>query len=386
MAAPVFAEEDAVSVTFCATPASSVRVDGLAVTPLGRPLSETLTVPVNPFNGLAVMATLFPAAPSVIDRLVGETVSEKSAAAVADTTVNASVAAWVSPPDVPLSVTVVSPVCATVDAASVTLCATPGVSVSVDGLAATPLGRPLSEAVTVPVNPFRALAVTEMLFPATPSVSDKLAGDSVSEKSGAGVEAATVRVSDVVALALLPEVPVKVTRDGPVVAPDAAVIVTVCGVPGVRLKEEGVIVTPVGGALLSPTLTIPLKPLSAFAVRETVCDGPPAVTVRSIGERVSENPGVPADATARDTVAVRLRPPEAPVTVMVVLAAGAFSFAVSVTVCVSFGVSVRLAGLAVTPLGRSLTVMFTIPVKPFVAVAVTDNFCAAPPAVMFTVL
>ena len=137
--------------------------------------------------------------------------------------------------------------------------------------------------------------------------------------------------------------------------------------------------------MLIPTLTIPLKPLSAFAVRETVCDGPPAVMVRSIGEIVIENPGV-ADATARETVAVRLRPPEAPVTVMVVLAAGALSFAVSVTVCVSFGVSVRLAGLAVTPLGRSLTVMSTAPVKPFVAVAVTDSFCAAPPAVMFTVL
>jgi hypothetical protein len=76
VAAPALAVEDAVKVTFCATPGFKLSVDGLAVTPLGRPLSETLTVPVNPFSALAVTATLFPVAPSVIERLVGETARE----------------------------------------------------------------------------------------------------------------------------------------------------------------------------------------------------------------------------------------------------------------------------------------------------------------------
>jgi hypothetical protein len=42
-----------------------------AVTPLGRPLAESVTLPLNPFAGLTVMV-LVPEAPCAMDRLPGE--------------------------------------------------------------------------------------------------------------------------------------------------------------------------------------------------------------------------------------------------------------------------------------------------------------------------
>jgi hypothetical protein len=92
VAIPAAAVDAAVSVTFLAVPGISVRVDGLAVTPVGRPLRVTFTLAVNPFRAFALTATAWPAAPAVNARLVGATVSEKSGAGVAAVTLNATVA------------------------------------------------------------------------------------------------------------------------------------------------------------------------------------------------------------------------------------------------------------------------------------------------------
>jgi hypothetical protein len=73
-------------------PGISVRVDGFAVTPAGRPFKVTFTLPVNPFRAFALTATAWPAAPAVNARLVGATVSEKSGAGAAAVTVKAAVA------------------------------------------------------------------------------------------------------------------------------------------------------------------------------------------------------------------------------------------------------------------------------------------------------
>jgi hypothetical protein len=43
------AVEAAVSVTFCAVPGFNISVAGLAVTPVGSPLTATVTIPVKPF-------------------------------------------------------------------------------------------------------------------------------------------------------------------------------------------------------------------------------------------------------------------------------------------------------------------------------------------------
>ena len=71
------------------------------------------------------------------------------------------------------------------------------------------------------------------------------------------------------------------------------------------------------------------------------------------------------------TVAAWLRFPEVPVSVIVEVFATALAEAVSVTLCAMPGVNTNVVGFAVTPAGRPLNETFTLPVKPFSAVAVT---------------
>lgn len=72
----------------------------------------------------------------------------------------------------------------------------------------------------MPVNPFRAFAVTELDFPVLPAVRSRLAGATVSEKSGEGAAAVTVSVT-VAVWVRLPDIPMSVTDAVPalVVAP-----------------------------------------------------------------------------------------------------------------------------------------------------------------------
>lgn len=98
----------------------SVRLNGLAVTPEGNPLTDTVTLPAKPFSGLAVTETGFPGEPAVRLRLAGTTVSEKSGAAAAALTVRAIVAVWVRLPELPVTVTVAVPALADAPAVRVT--------------------------------------------------------------------------------------------------------------------------------------------------------------------------------------------------------------------------------------------------------------------------
>ncbi len=63
---------------FCAVPGARVRVEGVAVTPAGRPVMATLTVPAKELIGLAVMLTGDPVAPAVMESEVGERARVKS--------------------------------------------------------------------------------------------------------------------------------------------------------------------------------------------------------------------------------------------------------------------------------------------------------------------
>jgi len=76
------------------------------------------------------------------------------------------------------------PAAAFAAAVSVILCAVPGVRVSVDGLAVTPVGSPLRDTFTTPVNPFRAVAFRDTVCPATPAVRLRVVGEAVRLKSG----------------------------------------------------------------------------------------------------------------------------------------------------------------------------------------------------------
>jgi hypothetical protein len=96
---------------------------------------------------------------------------------------------------VPVKVTVGADATAVEAAVSVTLCAAPGVNVSVAGLAVTPEGSPVIATATAPLNEFTAVARTLTVAPVAPDVTVSDVGDTVSEKFGGGTAAETVNAT-----------------------------------------------------------------------------------------------------------------------------------------------------------------------------------------------
>ena len=84
----------------------------------------------------------------------------------------------------------------------------------------------------------------------------------------------------------LPDVPVNVTVEVLAGEVRSVVSITFCGVPGVRLKVAGLAVVPAGSPVIA-TITVPLKPLTAFAMMLTAEAAAPAVTLSDVGDRVS---------------------------------------------------------------------------------------------------
>ncbi len=199
------------------------------------------------------------------------------------------VVVWVRVPDLPVSVIVAVPALAELEADMVRFWAAPGVRVSVDGLAVTPEGNPFTDAVTLEVKPFSALAVTETDFPAAPAVKLRVAGAAVSEKSGDGAVAVIVRAM-VAIWVRVPDLPVSVIVAVPALAELEADSVRVWARPGVSVSVDGLAVTPAGNPLRD-TLTLEVKPFSALAVTETDFPDAPAVRLRSVGTAVSEKSG-----------------------------------------------------------------------------------------------
>jgi hypothetical protein len=150
VAGPVVAVLAAVSVS------TLVDVVGLvpnaAVTPLGRPEAERVTLPVNPPEGVTVIVSV-PLAPWATERVVAEAERVKPGVP----TVSLMVVLAVVLPDVPVIVMVDVPAAAVLEAASVTtLVEVVGL---VPNVAVTPLGRPEAERVTLPVNPPEGVTV-----------------------------------------------------------------------------------------------------------------------------------------------------------------------------------------------------------------------------------
>lgn len=136
-------------------------VPNAAVTPVGRPDADSVTLPVKPLVGMTV-TVLEPVPPCTTLTLLGEADSEKLACAAA-TTVRLTVAVCVSVPDVPVMVTVAAPVVAVLLAVNVRTL----VLVVLAGLneAVTPDGKPDAVNATLPVKPLRSVTVT-VLVPA----------------------------------------------------------------------------------------------------------------------------------------------------------------------------------------------------------------------------
>jgi hypothetical protein len=190
VAAP--AVDAAVNVVLCAVPGVKVSVAGLAVTPLGRPVMVTATVLLKELIAVARRLTFKPASPATRVSDAGAAEMEKSAAGAAAVTVAATAAEWLRVPEVPVRVIVVLLAAALAAAVRVSVCALPGVKVSVAGLAVTPLGRPLMATATVLLKELIAVARTLTFEPVAPATSATDGGETEREKSAAGAVVVTV--------------------------------------------------------------------------------------------------------------------------------------------------------------------------------------------------
>ncbi len=141
-----------------------------AVTPLGRPDADKVTLPLKPFCGVTVIV-LTPLAPCVIVKLLGDAERVKFGGGV---TVMDTVVTCDNPPDIPVMVTLALPVGAALPAVSVNvlvLVVLPGLNVAV-----TPLGRPDADKVTLLLKPFCGMTVT-VLAPPVPWTTVRLLGE-----------------------------------------------------------------------------------------------------------------------------------------------------------------------------------------------------------------
>jgi hypothetical protein len=115
-------------------------------------------------------------------------------------------------------------------------------------------------------------------------------GDTESEKSGVSAVEKMVAVT-VAELLRSPEVPTRVTITLPAAAVEAAVSVTFCAVPEIRVSVAGFAVTPVGSPVMA-TITVPVKPFTGTAFTLICCPAPPATSVTLTGVEVSKKPGI----------------------------------------------------------------------------------------------
>ena len=146
---PAAVPAGAVSVSVAAVPGVSVRDDGCAVTPAGRPAIATCTLDENPFWAAASTETV-PAVPSFVNvNVPGVTLSEKSAGAAWMESEAWVLTVW--PLEVAVNVTIAVAAAAEDAAVNISGKATPGVPDSVAGESVTPLGRPDTATVATPV-------------------------------------------------------------------------------------------------------------------------------------------------------------------------------------------------------------------------------------------
>ena len=182
-----------------------------AVTPLGRPEADKLTVPLKPFCGVMV-TVLVPLAPCRNFRLLGDAEIAKFVPG-AGFTISDMVVVLVTLPDLPVIVSVNTPVVAVPLAVNVKV----PVLVALTGLkeGVTPLGRPEADKLTLPLKPFSGVIET-VLVPLAPCGTVTLPGEAKSRKLGALVELGQWPTR----LAAL-TVPMPVAKSHPVVVPYA---------------------------------------------------------------------------------------------------------------------------------------------------------------------
>jgi len=330
-------------------------------------LTEQLrfTIPVNPFDGVNVIAAVFPVvAPGSMLIAAVPPLMTKVGSGV---TVRAMDVAAVKVPEVPVTVTVTGPP-AVAEPAAVSVSTWVPANVPAANDAVTPLGKPVAARATLPVNP--PTSVTEMvLVPLLPAATDTLFGAAESVKLGGTL---TVRAMEAVAVRP-PEVPVIVTGTGP---PNVAVLLAVSVTtlePVVGLVANAA-VTPLGNPETA-SVTLPLNPLAPFTVIVSVLLLPWATDREDAEvERVKLGDGLTVTATLVDADKL----PEIPVMVTVT---GPPTVAVPLADRVSALelVAGLVANAAVTPLGKPDAESITLPLNPFARVIVMVSGSAAAP-------
>jgi hypothetical protein len=160
---------------------------------------------------VAVTETV-PTEPAVIVVLVGESASATNSGGGGAVIVRTNVVVLVSTPEVPVIVTVVLPMGAFAATSKTTGSISPLDSVTLDGIAITPVGKPLIVYVTLPAKPLLLVTPisTGLLWPDCATVSGF--GVAVMLKAGpVGAAALTVSCSVAVCDGSVPEVPTKLT-------------------------------------------------------------------------------------------------------------------------------------------------------------------------------
>jgi hypothetical protein len=178
-----------------------------AVTPLGNPEADKLTLPLKPFCGVTVIV-LVPLAASKTLRLLGDADNVKVPTLF---TVSETVVVLVKRPAVPVMVTLLVPTAAVLLAVNVNVL----VFAVLAGLndAVIPLGSPEADKLTLPLKPFRGTTVI-VLAPLPLCVMVTLLGDVKRAKPGEGPPTGQL-VTKLVAFS----VPMPVAKSQPVVVP-----------------------------------------------------------------------------------------------------------------------------------------------------------------------
>jgi hypothetical protein len=173
-------------------------------------------------------------------------------------------AVCVSAPEVPVNMAVEDPAAVPAGAVRLSVAAVPGVSVSDDGCAVTPVGSPMIATCTFEENPFCAVANTETAVVVPLAVKLIDVGITLSEKS-AGVAAVTESGACVLAVWPLTVV-VNVTVAVVAGVEEAAVIVNGKATLGLTDSSVGETVTPLGNPDIETVAALP--PPGALSSRE----------------------------------------------------------------------------------------------------------------------
>jgi hypothetical protein len=271
-----------------------------------------------------------------------------------------------SVPDVQVMVRVDDPLAAVEAAVSVsTLVVAVGLGAKTP---VTPVGRPVTAQVTLPVNPFRSVTVM-VLVPVLPGAIVRVAGEAARVKLGGPV---TVRVMEVVTGARVPEVPVMVIGYAP-----GTVVATTANVTTLEVVDEvglNVAVTPVGSPEAANAM-LPVNGLTSVTVMVSVPLAPGA-TDRAAAEGLSVK--LPLLVTVSETEVVALSVPEVPVMVIGYVPGTVDAATANVTtleVADEAGLNV-----AVTPVGMPEAANVTLPANGLTSVTVMVSVPLAPGA------